>query len=61
MKIAFLWGSDFSCILQVKAIQSKSVYILTPEDEPLFPKEAQIQLKDRLGGNCLSVSYDQKK
>lgn len=59
MKIVYMWGVDFSNVLKVHSADMNSVYILMPESESGFPCAAQADIKKMLGGNAISITYDQ--
>jgi methionyl-tRNA formyltransferase len=59
MKIVYMWGVDFSDVLKQHASTIDDVYVVMPENEPLFPAEAQKSIEDLLGGRAIKVPYDQ--
>lgn len=61
MKIAYLWGVDFSNILMKHNTATDSVYVLLPDNEPQFPKETQVQIREQLADHAINVPYDQVK
>lgn len=61
MKIVYMWGVDFSNVLKRHASTIDDVYVLMPENEPLFPTEAQNSIVNLLGGRAIKVPYDQIK
>lgn len=58
MKIAYLWGVDFSGVLEYCS-SADDVYVILPANEIHFPRESQKSIKDNLGSLAIQVSYDQ--
>lgn len=58
MKIAYLWGVDFSDVLE-HCSSVDDVYVILPENEPHFPISSHETIKDYLGPRAIQVPYDQ--
>lgn len=59
MKIVYMCGVDFSDVLKRHSSTIDDVSVVMPENEPLFPTEAQKAIEDFLGERAIKVPYKQ--
>ncbi|NYH10303.1 methionyl-tRNA formyltransferase [Pseudomonas moraviensis] len=58
MKVAYLWGVDFTNILKQPS-DIDDVYVILPVDEPNFPVLSQSAIRELLGARTIGVPYSE--